>query len=151
MPSAEYAAKWVSLTEELVKELYRLQEADVKQQKSFDKNSATEVEEVIQIQKDTERNQPESSSVRTSDEQNLMEKLASLEKNLNEPILDNLEASQEHLRNPLYETEIEEIKAQMKKYVGLMEVVNAKQKEIMRTLASLCSQPQLTPQDFLFA
>ena len=74
-----------------------------------------------------------------------MEKIASLEKSLNEPIMDNLEANQVHLRNPLYEAEIEEIKTQMKKYVGLMEVVNAKQKEIMRTLASLCSQPQSTP------
>ena len=68
MPSSEYAAKWVSLTEKLVKELYKLQEADVKEQKSSAKISSTEVEEVIQIQKDTERNQLESSSVRTSDE-----------------------------------------------------------------------------------
>jgi hypothetical protein len=145
MSSSEHIAQWVSLTEALVKKLHSLQEADIEEQRRSNKGKNAMVEEVSQIQKDTERNQPESSAVRTSDEQNLMEKIASLEKSLNEPIMDNLEANQVHLRNPLYEAEIEDIRAQMKKYVGLMEVVNAKQKEIMRTLASLCSQPQLTP------
>jgi hypothetical protein len=128
MSSSEYVAQWVSLTEELVKKLHSLQEADIEEHRRFDKGKASVVEEVIQNQKDTERNQPESSTVRDS--------------NLNEPIQENLRSNQEHLRNPVYEAEIEEIKAKMDKYIGMIEEVNGNQKEIMKTLASLCSQPQ---------
>ncbi|GAU44256.1 hypothetical protein TSUD_400020 [Trifolium subterraneum] len=101
MSSSEYAAQWVSLTEELVKKLHSLQEVDIEEQKRFDKGKAKVVEEVIQNQKDTERNQPESSTVRDS--------------NLNEAIQENLRSNQEHLRNPVYGAEIEIIKAKMDK------------------------------------
>ena len=126
--SSEYAAQWVSLTEELVKKLHSLQEADIEEQRRFDKGKNKVVEEVIQNQKDTERNHPESSTVRNS--------------NLNEPVQGNLRSNQEHLRNPVYEAEIKEIKAQMDKYIGMIEKVNGNQIEIMKTLASLCNQPQ---------
>jgi hypothetical protein len=73
-----------------------------------------------------------------------MKEIASLEERLNEPIVDNLGASQVHIRNPLYEAEIEDLKAEMKEHGELVEVVNAKQKEILRILAHLCNQPQST-------
>ena len=145
MLSSEYAAQWVSLTEELVKGLYSLQEADVEEQKKFDKGKAANVEDVIQTQKDTKRDQPESSTVRENVEQNLRDRLASIEQDLNEPIQDNLGANptnQEHLRNPVYEADIERIEAKVDKYIGLKEEVNGNQKEIMKTLAFLCSRPQ---------
>jgi hypothetical protein len=145
MPSSEYSAQWVSLTENLVKELYSLQEADVEEQKKFDKGKAAIVEEVIQTQEDTERDPPESSTVRENDEQNLRDRLASIEQDLNEPIQDTLGANpsnQEHMRNPAYEADIERIEAKVDKYIGLMEEVNGNQKEIMKTLAILCNRPQ---------
>ncbi|GAU46711.1 hypothetical protein TSUD_135360 [Trifolium subterraneum] len=110
MPSSEYVAQWVSLTEDLVKKLHNLQKADVEERRRFDKGKDKVVEEVIQNQKDTERNHPESSTVRDS--------------NLNEPTQENLRSNQEHLRNPVYEAEIEEIKAKMDKYIGMIEEVN---------------------------
>ncbi|GAU25788.1 hypothetical protein TSUD_222460 [Trifolium subterraneum] len=112
MPSSEYAAQWVSLTEKLVKELYSLQEAYVEEQKKFDKGKVANVEDVIQTQKDTESDQPESTAVRENVEQNLRDRLASIEEDLNEPIQDNLGANpinQEPLRNPVYEADIERI------------------------------------------
>ena len=73
-----------------------------------------------------------------------MEEIASLEERLNEPIVDNLGAHQVHIRNPLYEAEIDDLRAEMKRQRELMEIVNAKQKEITKTLASLNNQPQST-------
>jgi len=62
--------------------------------------------------------------------------------NLNEPTQENLTSNQEHLRNPVYEAEIERIEAKVDKYIGMIEEVNGNQKEIMKTLALLCSRPQ---------
>jgi hypothetical protein len=120
IPSERYVAQWVSLTEELVERLHNLQEADVEEQKKFDKGKTINAEEVIQTQEDKERNHPESSAVRENIEQNLRDMLASKEDDLNEPFQDNLGANQEHLRNPVYEADIRRIEAKVDKYVGLM-------------------------------
>ncbi len=133
MPSSEYASQWISLTEELVKEVHNLQKAAVEEQKKFDKGKAINAEKDIQNQMDTERNHPESSAAR--------EKVD----DLNVPPQDSLrddQATQQFLRNPFYEDDIRRIEAKVDKFVGLMEEVNANQKNIMTTLASLCSQPQ---------
>ena len=111
------------MAEDLVKKLHSLQGADVEELRRIEKRKDKVVEEVIQNKKDTERNHPESSTVRDS--------------NLNEPIQENLRSNQEHLRNPVYEAELKEIRTEMRKSKRVLEKVDGKQTEILKTLTSL--------------
>ena len=111
------------MAEDLVKKLHSLQGADVEELRRIEKRKDKVVEEVIQNKKDAERNHPESFTERNS--------------NLNESAQRDSRSYQEHMRNPVYEAELKEIRTEMSKSKRMLEKVDGKQTEILNTLTSL--------------